>query len=201
MTSPASYNPEQFGFAHCKQFDKLTVNRVEGLYNLRIEASIFRLKSFRGSKLASKLTLLILLYKILLGLRYKNMELSLFLAKAWGLYITIMLLVLLFRKDALHRLLNSIQDANTVLVYSFMALIIGILSILSHNVWTTDWRVLITLFGWASFIKGLTLFIHPEYSLNVLKTLKIKRQGGGIYIYLIIGLILGIYLLYSGFSY
>lgn len=129
------------------------------------------------------------------------MELSLFLAKAWGLYIVIITLVLLVRKNTLHRLINSVQDANTTLIYSFLALIIGILSILVHNVWTTDWRVLITIFGWSSFLKGLTLFIHPEYSVKMLKLFKIKRLGGFIYIYLIAGLIIGVYLIYLGFSY
>lgn len=128
------------------------------------------------------------------------MELSLFLAKAWGLYIVIITLVLLIRKNTLHRLINSVQDANTTLIYSFLALIIGVLSILSHNIWSTDWRVLITLFGWASFLKGLTLLLHPAYSVKMLKAFKIQRHGGFIYIYLIAGLIVGVYLTYLGFS-
>lgn len=129
------------------------------------------------------------------------MELSIFLARAWGLYITIITLALLFKKDALQRLINSVQDANTVLSYSFMALIVGILSILSHNIWTSDWRVLITIFGWASFLKGLTFLLHPEYTIRMLKALKIQRHGGSIYIYLTVGLIIGLYLAYIGLIY
>ena len=129
------------------------------------------------------------------------MELSLFLAKAWGLYIVIITLALLIRKNTLHRLINSVQDTNTTLIYSFLALIIGVLSILSHNIWSTDWRVLITLFGWVSFLKGLTLLLHPEYSIKMLKLFKIQRLGGFIYIYLVVGLIVGVFLTYVGFSY
>lgn len=126
------------------------------------------------------------------------MELSLFLAKAWGLFIVIICLALLFKKDVLQRLINSVQDANIVLTYSFMALIIGILSILSHNIWNSDWRVLITLFGWASFLKGLTFLFHPEYSIKILKILKVQRRGGFIYAYFTVGLIIGLYLIYLG---
>ena len=129
------------------------------------------------------------------------MEISLFLAKAWGLYIVIISLALLFRKEALQRLVNSVQDSNTVLTYSFISLLVGILSILSHNIWSSDWRVLVTIFGWLAFLKGLTFLLHPEYSIKILKALKIQRQGGSIYVYLVIALIIGLYLINAGPNY
>jgi hypothetical protein len=38
----------------------------------------------------------------------------------------------------------------------------GLAIVLTHNVWTADWRVLITLFGWLNAIGGAVRLLAPD---------------------------------------
>ena len=49
-------------------------------------------------------------------------------------------------------------------VTGFMALVCGALLVSYHNMWTRDWRVLVTAIGWLSLLKGLTLIACPSVS-------------------------------------
>ena len=54
-----------------------------------------------------------------------------------------------------------------MLVTSFIALIMGILIVVSHNIWTKDWRVIITIVGWMVLIKGINVILFPEFLVNM----------------------------------
>lgn len=42
-----------------------------------------------------------------------------------------------------------------------IALLIGVLMIKFHSVWSLDWRGVITLFGWVALLKGIMLLVLP----------------------------------------
>src|SRR5712671_6493701 len=42
----------------------------------------------------------------------------------------------------------------------------GLAIVLTHSVWTADWRVLITLFGWLSVIGGAVRLIAPVRAMQ-----------------------------------
>src|SRR5260370_41908263 len=44
---------------------------------------------------------------------------------------------------------------------------VGLAIVLAHNVWTADWRVLITLFGWLTTIGGALLLFAPLVVVEV----------------------------------
>ncbi len=73
---------------------------------------------------------------------------------------------------------------------------IGLAQVLSHNLWVADWRVLITLFGWAALLKGLMLLYFPKKILAVSKGI---TKTGLLQVILTIYLLAGIYLVYVGF--
>ncbi len=41
-------------------------------------------------------------------------------------------------------------------------LISGLLIVLGHNLWVADWRVLVTITGWAAFVKCAAILIVPR---------------------------------------
>ena len=47
---------------------------------------------------------------------------------------------------------------------SIIGVIAGLAIVLVHNVWTPDWRVLITLFGWLNLIRGAFSILLPQPS-------------------------------------
>jgi hypothetical protein len=44
---------------------------------------------------------------------------------------------------------------------------VGLAIVLTHNVWTMDWRVLITLFGWLTTIGGALRLFGPLFVVKV----------------------------------
>ena len=53
--------------------------------------------------------------------------------------------------------------ANSGLLYlgGCMALVLGAILVHAHNLWVSDWRVLVTLIGWLALIKGVVLISFP----------------------------------------
>ena len=82
------------------------------------------------------------------------METSLFLGKVIGWILVISALAAFSQRKNIGRILQDFSN-NIGLTYfsGMMALIIGLLIVTSHNIWTSDWRVLITLVGWLSILK------------------------------------------------
>jgi hypothetical protein len=55
--------------------------------------------------------------------------------------------------------------ASYALIYlsGLLALTFGIAIVLAHNVWTANWRVIITLFGWLAIIGGASRIVFPQF--------------------------------------
>jgi len=124
------------------------------------------------------------------------MELSVFLAKAWGLYLLIISLAFLVNRKNYQAALQVLKNKAARILAGFILLVIGILSIISHNIWTADWRGLITLFGWITLIKGIHRLFWPKFVIRQIKKLKIKKWMN---VALFLSFILGAYLTYIGF--
>ena len=77
------------------------------------------------------------------------MQTSIFLAKLIGPWMTIMGIAVLIDQQRFRSLASEFVEHPALLyLTSFILLPTGLAIILTHNVWTSDWRVLITLFGW-----------------------------------------------------
>lgn len=124
------------------------------------------------------------------------MEISIFLAKMWGLFTVVVCTGLLLRNYNLKKLISGLENEVMILYSAILALLIGIPSILAHNIWSKDWRVIVTFLGWAAFAKGLALLFFPKSMI----TFATNMNSGLIYkIALVIYLLLGLYLLFVGF--
>lgn len=125
------------------------------------------------------------------------MELSLYLAKSWGIFIILICSALLIRRKDFKKMLRDINDGELYFLYGgIMALLIGVPHIIGHNVWAYDWRVIVTLLGWASLIKGIVLLFVPNLGIKFSKSMVISKFYD---LALSIYLIIGVYLSYVGF--
>ena len=103
------------------------------------------------------------------------MEISIFLAKFWGLILMIVCLIfLLRRKVLLEELFRLVEDKGFALFSGYLALILGLVTVILHNVWVADWRIVITIFGWISLIKGIVRIGFPEIPQKLVPTFKNK---------------------------
>ena len=125
------------------------------------------------------------------------MDVSIFLAKVFGIYLVIVSLSLLINRQKFKQLFSDfLNNSPAAFLSAIMTLIMGILLILFHNIWTTDWRVLITLLSWLVFVKGAVRVLCPKFDslfVGMVNKESFYAWAGGIY------LILGGYLLYLGY--
>jgi hypothetical protein len=118
------------------------------------------------------------------------MDISIFLAKFWGWYmITFFVLIMLYPKR-IKQLFDFSSDDRFAIIISFMAIIIGLLNIIAHDLWVSDWRIIITLLGWLAFIKGITIFAFPDINKKWLENIDFKWFQFLIFLLFLMGIFL-----------
>jgi len=122
------------------------------------------------------------------------MEISIFLAKFWGWFLIISCLIFLLRKESWREIIELAKNKAAVTVFGYLSLILGLFSLIFHHFWVGDWRVVITIFGWIALIKGIIGISFPD--LTQKWTEKIGSKVRLMKIWLVIGIILGVWLLW-----
>ena len=96
------------------------------------------------------------------------MDTSIFLAQFFGWYMIIMGVIILVRGEAfLEELLKEIEDKGFLLLGGYLTLFLGLGMVILHNIWTEDWRVIITILGWLTLLKGILLIAFSKEYLNL----------------------------------
>lgn len=126
------------------------------------------------------------------------MAVSKFLSKVIGIYLIIVSIALLVNMQQFINLVNTlINDAPLMFVSGFFTLILGILMVVSHNIWQWNWRVLITIISWLTLFKGASIVLYPQF----IDSMTILFVGSMNIAYIAAGmdLVLGVVLCYFGF--
>ena len=99
------------------------------------------------------------------------MESSIFLARIIGLVFLGIGVAILVNREWYRELITEFFDDRGLVYFSgILALVAGIAIVLAHNVWTADWRVLITLLGWISIAKGVMRLAFPAQAMRSAKS-------------------------------
>ncbi|CAM2844948.1 Integral membrane protein (PIN domain superfamily) [Legionella steigerwaltii] len=126
------------------------------------------------------------------------MDTSKFLSKVLGIYLIVASLAIFTN---MHQFTIYVQEllknAPLMLVLGFWTFILGLLMVVSHNVWQWNWRLLITIIAWLILLKGASIIFYPHYidkaSLLFVQNRSIAYSAAGF------DLIIGIILCYLGF--
>src|SRR3954469_25326940 len=95
---------------------------------------------------------------------WEMIELSLYLARAWGLFSVLVPLGLLLNRQNYLQMVNTLKpDDFSVLIAGVFALVMGVVQVVGYNSWTFDYRGLITLLGWVALLKGIAILFVPGY--------------------------------------
>ena len=78
-----------------------------------------------------------------------------------------------------------------------LAFVIGMAVILHHNLWVADWRVIITITGWISLIKGTARILLPAIGARLAASLLASKWS--LNASAIVLLVAGAWLSYEGF--
>ena len=127
------------------------------------------------------------------------MNVSKFLAKVIGIYLIIISIAMFVNMPQFLTLVNQlINDAPAMFVTGFFTLILGILMVVSHQIWRWNWQGLITLMGWLALLKGVSIIYDPQLidhmTMLFLQNTSVAYIAAGIY------LVLGILLSYFCFK-
>ena len=93
----------------------------------------------------------------------QDMQTSLFLAKLLGPLFVALGLGLLVNHGAFQAMAAEfLRNYPLIFLSGLISLAAGLALVLTHNVWTRDWRLIITLFGWLAVIGGVLRIVTPQ---------------------------------------
>jgi len=95
----------------------------------------------------------------------------------------------------LDKLLRMHEDKGFVFLSGWVLLPLGLITIILHNVWVADWRVIITITGWAVIFKGVTRIGFPKVTQKLTAAIFRNKIARFRIVMVIVGL-LGVWLIY-----
>ena len=91
------------------------------------------------------------------------MDASILIARIIGPLFALMALGMLFNRDTYGVIMAEFAESRALIYLSgTIALITGIVFVHFHNLWVADWRVIITVIGWLSILKGVIRLLYPQ---------------------------------------
>lgn len=126
------------------------------------------------------------------------MDVSIFLAKTLGLYVLIMAIMMFAKEKKVKVIVKEIcSDPAMLFLSGCITLMVGILLVNVHNIWFSDWRILITLLAWITFIKGIMRTLFPHIAVRMIN--KIMKNKSTYQAIGVIAILIGIILCYYGY--
>ena len=122
------------------------------------------------------------------------MEFTLFFAKLWGAFFVVFGFLFIITRQ-LGRTIEMTDNKAFVISTGYITFLMGLVTVILHNVWVWDWRVAITILGWSTLLKGISKIGFPEMIHDQAQRFKQKQWLSAIFL-----LILGVWLLWMGFA-
>ena len=127
------------------------------------------------------------------------MDVTLFLAQAFGLYFLIGGLGLVLNQSSLKSFIARFSsDRASVMMGGFVALLVGIPLVLIHNLWGGTLEIIVSVLVWITFIKGAVRVLVPDMLVKMSENL--SNKIGMIKLMVWIMVAFGAYLTYVGFG-
>jgi hypothetical protein len=124
---------------------------------------------------------------------------SIFMARLLGPLIAVMAVALLAQPDSYRAILKEfIHSPALCYLAGFLGLLGGVAMVLVHNVWSADWRVVITLIGWITIARGALTLLWPQSIAAIGGRLFQTRRA--VAMVAVVDLALGLFLSYLGYA-
>lgn len=89
------------------------------------------------------------------------MEISAFFARLWGAFYLIFESLFLLT-NYLGKVIEMTEDRAFVTSTGYITLLLGLVTVILHNIWVLDWRIAITVLGWSTLTKAILKIGFPE---------------------------------------
>lgn len=108
------------------------------------------------------------------------MDATIFLARFWGSLFMILGLQSVFA-NLLGRTIKMTEERAITVSTGYITFLLGLVTVILHNIWVPNWSVTITILGWATLLKGITKIGFPEHVHKQAQMFKsLDRFWGGI---------------------
>lgn len=125
------------------------------------------------------------------------MCMSMFYAQVLGLWLLLISLATLVHQPRFKKIASDTLNNPEMMTFAgVVALGIGLLIVVTHNIWVYAWPVLVTLVGWFFIIQGIMRIFWPEAFAKMMRDLMAKS---GYTIMTWAWFIIGLYLTWIGF--
>ena len=125
------------------------------------------------------------------------MCISIFYAQVMGIWLFLVGLAMVIHHGRFKKaVMDSVSHPALTTFMGFVGLALGLLIVLSHNIWVSAWPVVVTIVGWVILIQGVLRIFWPE---SFAKCMKDSCAKSGYTVWSWVWLIVGIYLIWAGF--
>lgn len=111
-------------------------------------------------------------------------EITIYLARFWGS----LFMILGFSSIAsgfLGRVIKYTEDKTITISTGYITFLLGLVTVVLHNLWVADWRIAVTILGWVTLIKGYMKIAFPEHIHKKAQMFKKLQWLWGVIIFLI----------------
>jgi hypothetical protein len=92
-----------------------------------------------------------------------SVDRSIFIAQLLGPPILLGGASLLAHPSFYRGVAEDVQRSRALLyLFGMTRFIAGLAVVLLHNLWVADWRIIVTLTGWAAMLRGVLILVMPE---------------------------------------
>jgi hypothetical protein len=127
------------------------------------------------------------------------MPTSIFIAKLMGPILFAVGISILIDEKSIRAMAKDVLRSHALLyIFGIFDLLLGLVLVVIHNLWVMDWRVIITLIGWISVVRGIVRMLFTPFIIKNGPKL-IKKQGLLMSVAIVM-LILGAVLSYYGYN-
>ena len=89
-------------------------------------------------------------------------EISIFFARLWGAFFLVFGSLFIITRQ-LGRTIEMTDDKAFVISTGYITFLMGLVTVILHNVWELSWTVVITILGWSTLLKGISKIGFPEH--------------------------------------
>ena len=95
------------------------------------------------------------------------MSTSLFLARLIGPVMLVIGLAVFANQRGFREMAEEFMASRALMFLAGLIIMpAGLAIVLTHNLWTADWRVLITIFGWLNVVGGAVRLFEPPFLIK-----------------------------------
>lgn len=112
------------------------------------------------------------------------MDISIFLARFWGSLFIILGLSSVAAKF-LGRVIQYTEERAITISTGYITFLLGLATVVAHNMWVADWRIAVTILGWITLLKGIEKIAFPDRVNKKAQMFKGKQVLWGLVIFLL----------------